>query len=150
MVNPRDKGARAETQARNLLIQYTGLNWLRTPLSGALDAQHGMKSDLYVPNAKNYYAVEVKHYKDEHFNTSLFTGKNPQLLDWWAQAARQGEQMGRKPLLLFKHDRSKWFSAYEEMPSTNYRYVFVNVEPYEFYVSLLEDYLKFEKPKFTD
>lgn len=145
----KNKGTRAESAAKEILHKYTGLNWQRTPLSGALDAKHGLKSDLYIPDAKNNYCVEVKHYKDEHFNTSLFTGKNPQLIDWWEQAVRQGQQVGRKPLLLFKHDRSKWFAAFQDMPGYNYRFVFVNFEPHEFYVATLDDYLQFEQPKFV-
>ena len=148
MVNPRDKGARAEAQARKLLKEATGLQWERTPGSGALNEKHGLKGDIYVPNEKNIYCVEVKHYKDEHFNTSLFTGKTPQLIVWWEQAVRQGLQTNRLPLLIFKHDRSKWFVAFTEMPSSNYRYVFVNFEPYEFYVAALEDWLQAEDPKF--
>jgi len=149
MVDSRDKGARAEAQAKKYLKDATGLNWQRTPGSGALHEQHMLKGDLYIPNAKNNYCVEVKHYKDEHFNTSLFTGKNPQLIDWWEQAVRQGKQVDRKPLLLFKHDRSKWFAAFQDMPAYNYRYVFVNFDPHEFYVSTLDDYLQFEQPKFV-
>lgn len=149
MVDSRQKGSRAEMQARNYLREKTGLKWERTPGSGALNEKHGLKGDLYVPNEKNNFCVEAKHYKDEHFNTSLFTGKNPQLIDWWEQAVRQGTQVNRKPLLIFKHDRSKWFAAFQDMPVYNYRYVFVNFEPHEFYVATLEDYLQFENPKFV-
>lgn len=149
MVDSRDKGARAEAQAKALLKEKTGLKWERTPGSGALNEKHGLKGDLYIPNSRNNYCVEVKHYKEEQFNTSLFTGKNPQLIDWWEQAVRQGKQVQRKPLLLFKHDRSKWFVAFEDMPTHNYRYAFINIEPYEFYVATLEDYLTLEKPKFV-
>jgi len=148
MVDSRDKGARAEAQARKLLKELTKLGWERTPGSGALNEKHGLKGDIYVPNEKNIYCVEVKHYKDEHFNTSLFTGKNPQLIEWWEQAVRQGNQTSRLPLLIFKHDRSKWFVAFTEMPTSAYRYVFVNFEPYEFYVATLEDWIQYEDPKF--
>ena len=149
MVDSRDKGARAEAQLKKVLKEYTGLGWERTPGSGALNEKHKLKGDLYIPDAKNNYCVEVKHYKDEHFNTHLFTGKNPQLIEWWEQAKRQGGQTGRKPLLVFKHDRSKWFVAFEDMPNYSYRYVFVNLPPHEFYVATLDDFLSLEKPKFT-
>ena len=66
----------------------------------------------------------------------------------WEQAVRQGTQTTRLPLLIFKHDRSKWFVAFTEMPTYNYRYVFVNFEDYEFYVATLEDWIKSENPKF--
>lgn len=149
MVDSRDKGARAEAQARKFLKEHTGLQWERTPGSGALNEKHKLKGDIYIPDAKNVYCIEVKHYADDHFTSQLFTGKTPQLIEWWQQAKRQGDQVGRKPMLIFKHDRSKWFVAFEDMPNYNYRYVFVNIEPYEFYVAQLEDLLKIEKPKFT-
>ena len=50
MVDPRAKGARAETQVRDKLRELTALNWERVPSSGALDPKHGLKGDLYVPN----------------------------------------------------------------------------------------------------
>lgn len=149
MSNPsKEKGTRAETLAKEVLTKLTGLNWQRTPLSGALDAKHGLKSDLYIPNERNVYAVEVKHYKDDHLNTTLFTGKNPQLIDWWKQTVRESEQINRKPLLIFKHDRSKLFCAYTEMPSTSLPYIFVSIQGYEFYISLLEDWVTHEDIEF--
>ena len=148
MVDSRDKGARAEAQARKVLKQHTGLQWERTPGSGALNEKHKLKGDIYIPDAKNVFCVEVKHYADDHFTSQLFTGKNPQLIEWWQQTKRQGVQVSRKPMLIFKHDRSKWFVAFEDMPTYNYRYAFVNIDPYEFYVAQLEDWLTIEKPKF--
>lgn len=144
----RAKGARAETTIRDKLRELTGLGWERVPSSGALDPKHGLKGDLYVPNEKNLYVVEVKHYADDHLTSSLLTAKSPQLLEWWSQAARQGIQVGKRPVLIFKHDRSKIFAAFEEPPSTDYRYYFVCADGHSFFVSILEDYIKHEQPKF--
>lgn len=113
MVDSRQKGARAETQAKEKLKSHTGLNWQRVPGSGALDEKHGLKGDLYVPNEKNIYCVEVKHYKDDHLTSKVLTGKNPQLLEWWKQTVRESNQVDRTPFLLFKYDRSKWFVMLE-------------------------------------
>lgn len=148
MVDSREKGARAESVIRDTLRKATGLQWERTPGSGALNEKHGLKGDLYVPNEKNLYCTEVKHYKDDHFTSSLLTGKNPQIIEWWEQAVRQGIQVSKKPLLIFKHDRSKVFVAYQHMPTADYRYVFVAVLGHEFYVALLDDFLQHENPKF--
>lgn len=149
MVDPRAKGSTAETKVRDELRKYTGLKWERVPGSGALNEKHGLKGDVYVPNERNLYCVEVKHYKDDHFNTSLFTGKSPQLIEFWQQTIRESAQVGKTPLLIFKHDRSKLFAAFKEMPTVNYRYAFVNVLGHEFYVSTLDDFLTYEKPKFV-
>lgn len=151
MSNPsKEKGTRAETLIRDELRKYTNLQWERTPMSGALDPKHGLKADLYIPNEKNVFCVECKHYADDHFTSTLLTSKNPQIIDWWQQAVRQGKQVGRKPLLLFKHDRSKVFAAYEDMPDNDYRFVFLNLLGYNFYISLMSDWLQFEKPRFVE
>jgi Holliday junction resolvase len=148
MVDSRDKGARAESVVKDKLKELTGLKWERTPGSGALNEKHGLKGDLYIPNEKNYYVVEVKHYKDDHLTSAVLTGKNPQILEWWQQAIRQGKQVDKIPLLIFKFDRSKLFAAYEAMPTANYRYMFISIEGQEFYTALLDDYIKYEQPKF--
>lgn len=148
MVDSREKGARAETTVRDVLRKYTKLMWERVPGSGALNEKHQLKGDLYVPGEKNLYVIEVKHYKDDHLTSSILTGKNPQLLEWWKQAVRQGEQVNKIPLLTFKFDRSKIFVAFTEVPSAKYRYIMVYLDGYEFFVALLEDYLTFENPKF--
>ena len=148
MVDSRDKGARAETVMRDALRKHTGLKWERVPGSGALNEKHQLKGDLYVPGEKNLFVTECKHYADDHLTSSILTGKNPQILDWWEQALRQGRQVSKTPLLIFKFDRSKIFAAFEDIPSSKYRYMFVSVGEYEFFVALLDDYLTYEQPKF--
>lgn len=113
MVDSRQKGARAETALVKLLKEDTGLNWKRVPGSGALHADHLLKGDVYVPGEYNYYCIEVKHYKDCQLTSKVLTDKDPMLLQWWSQAVRQGEQTSKVPLLFFKHDRSKWFVAFD-------------------------------------
>ena len=49
----------------------------------------------------------------------------------------------------YKFDRSQWFVAFKDMPSTNYRFMFINVCGHEFYTCLLEDWIKNEQPNFT-
>lgn len=148
MVDPRAKGARAETQVRDKLRELTKLNWERVPSSGALDPKHGLKGDLYIPNQNNLYVVEVKHYAEDHLTSNILTDKSPQLLTWWQQAAKQGQQVNKIPILIFKHDRSKIFVAFEEIPSNTYNYLFINSSNYELFVSQLEDWYKHEQPKF--
>lgn len=111
MVDSRQKGARAEAALKKVLRDATGLNFQRTPGSGALNETHKLKGDIYIPNAANKYCIEVKHYKDDHLTSKILTGKNPQLIEWWEQAVRQGEQVDMQPILFFKFDKSKWFVA---------------------------------------
>ena len=148
MVDSREKGARAETVARDALRKLSKLQWERTPGSGALDPKHLLKGDLYIPGEKNLYVVEVKHYAEDHLTSALLTHKKPQFFEWWEQAVRQGNQVKQKPLLIFKFDRSKLFVGYEDIPSGVYNYMFVNAHGYEVYISLLEDWYENEQPKF--
>ena len=64
MVDPRAKGARAEAVIRDELRRLTGHKWERTPGSGTLNEKHGLKGDLYIPNEKNIFCVEAKHYAE--------------------------------------------------------------------------------------
>lgn len=148
MVDSREKGARAETTVRDELRKLTGLKWERVPGSGALNEKHGLKGDLYIPNEKNVFCVEVKHYAEDQLTSKILTGKNPQLIEWWKQAVRQGKQVDRKPLLIFKHDRSKIFVAYEEFPSSQLQYLMANIDEHEFFISILSEWINQEKPKF--
>ena len=148
MVDVRQKGATAETKARDELRKLTGLKWERVPGSGALDPKHLLKGDLYVPGEGNLYSVEVKHYKECHIDHSLISGKSPQIIEWWEQAVRQGVQVGKEPLLIFKHDRSKFYAAFNSIPTAEYPYIFVNKDGHSFYISLLDDYIVNDQPKF--
>lgn len=149
MVDSRVKGAKAETVVRDMLRKYTGLSWERVPGSGSLDPKHNLKGDLYIPGKDNIYVVECKHYADDHFTTELFTSKNPILISWWEQCVRQGIQVNKKPLLIFKHDRSKLFVMHDsDYPTSKYRVATISILDYNTIVSLLEDWLIYEKPKF--
>ncbi len=151
MVDVRAKGAKAETDVRDVLRKATKLMWERTPGSGALDPKHLLKGDLYIPGKENLYCVEVKHYAEDHITSQLLTSKNPQIIEWWEQAIRQGKQVDRKPLLIFKFNRSKMFVAHQDMPSyidANYRTLYITACGYEFYISTLLEWLEHEQPKF--
>ncbi len=149
VVDSRQKGARTELKVRDLLREYTELEWERVPASGALDEKHGLKGDLYVPGEKNRYCIEVKGYADDHLTSQILTSKSPTILDWWEQTLRESLQVKRQPLLFFKFDRSKIFVAFSDMPtSDDYHYVFVHRQPHEFYVALAEDWLLHEHLEF--
>jgi hypothetical protein len=151
VVDSRQKGARTETLARDMLRKYTGLNWERVPGSGALDPKHQLKGDLYVPGQTNRFCVEVKGYADDHINSGLLTHKTPQLVEWWQQTDRQARQVDKLPLLIFKYDRSKLFVAtvaYDLDMLENRWLLYSNGGDYEFYIMLLEDWLSESTVKF--
>lgn len=123
--------------------------WERTPMSGALDAKHMMKGDVYVPGVNTRYCVEVKHYADIEVDIRLLTSKNPIFRQWWAQTVREAGQMNKEPLLVFKHNRSKWFAAslsenvYFSMLDTEQS--FLMLHPEEIVICLLTEFCKYER-----
>jgi Holliday junction resolvase len=150
MVDSRAKGARAESDIAKVLKTKTGLDFKRVPLSGGLHASHGLKGDLYLANSLNIYCIEIKHYKDDHLTSKILTDKTPQIIEWWVQTIREAAQVSRKPVLIYKFDRSKIFVAFKEPPSTDdYRYAFLNIDGHQFFTAKLEDWLDHEKPRFT-
>lgn len=144
MIDSRAKGRTAETKARDELRKLTGLMWERTPLSGALDAKHKLKGDIYVPQVNTKYCVEVKHYADDHISTKLLTGKS-MIYEWWEQTTREAGQMDKEPLLLFKHNRSKWFAGFNDVnvfSKIPFDTKIITIEPIGIFVCLLTDFCK--------
>ena len=78
MVDSRAKGARGEYLVRDMLREATGLKFERVPASGALEY---LKGDIYVPNNKNLYCIEVKNYADSPLTDKIFTDKKPPRVD---------------------------------------------------------------------
>lgn len=151
MVDPRVKGATAETKVRDELRTLTGLKWERVPGQGSLDPKHLLKGDIYLPGEKCRYCVEVKAYAESHIDHLLLSGTGKhQLVQWMEQAIRQGAQVNKIPLLIFKHNRSKLFCAFLDMPLFEEPYLFISKDGLEFYVSMLSDYIKYNNPKFIE
>ena len=144
----KDKGTRAENSLKKLLKEKTGLGWERTPLSGALDAKHLLKGDLYIPGEKNKYCIEVKHYAESAINHLLISGVNPQLIKWWEQAEREAMENKALPLLVFKHDRSKWYMAIEDC-GLYHKYITLSTPIYKLDICLFEDWLEVVEPEFV-
>jgi Holliday junction resolvase len=138
MVDARDKGMRAEIALRDLLRKDTGLKWERVPASGALSASHKLKGDLYIPEVKNKYCVEVKHYAEDQISTKILTDKNPVLHQWWEQTLRESGEVSKEPLLAFKHDRSKWFigtlDLVEDIPHIYIGEIYISILRYEVWI----------------
>lgn len=146
MIDSRAKGARIELQARDKLRELTGLSWERVPASGALNEKHGLKGDLYVPNTNNIYCVEVKGRKDPILNHKILNSAKSDLEKFWDQAQSQALKVNKFPILIFKWDRSKFYVAYAKKPDyVFYPWVHINAIDNDFFVSYLEDFIKYEK-----
>lgn len=112
MTNSRQKGALAEKKLAELLKEYSGLDFIRTPGSGS----GTLKGDLYIPSKSNIYCIEIKHYEESHFNDKILTSSSNNFIQWWTKLVKQAKQSNKKPLLFFKYNRSKWFVTTEQKP----------------------------------
>ena len=147
MVDSRAKGARGEYLVRDMLRDATKLPFERVPASGALAY---LKGDLYVPNEKNIYCIEVKNYADSPFNDSIFTAlRTNNLIRWWKKVEKQAHGGNQEPLLFFKYNRSTVFVVYREMPcSDDLHYTYINW--LDCYVSVASEWLGEERPEFLN
>lgn len=146
MVDSRAKGARGEYLIRDMLREATGYKFERVPASGALEY---LKGDLYVPNERNRFCIEVKNYADSPLNDSIFTAqKTNNLIRWWKKVVIQAEGGNQEPLLFFKYNRSKVFVVTQEPPENTEQYIFINF--LNCFVLLAEDWLNLEKVEFLN
>jgi len=145
MVDSRAKGAEGEKQVRELLRKHTGLEFQRVPMSGALPF---MKGDLFIPDTAMNYCIEVKFYKNSHFDDKILTSKSNAFIGWWNQAEDQATKTNRKPLLFFKYNRSKIFVGTRDMPENTKHFMYVG--HLNCYVLVAEHWLHSEKPRFIN
>ena len=95
MVDSRAKGARGEYLVRDLLRQHTGLQFERVPMSGALEY---LKGDLYVPNEKNFFCIEVKNYAESPLSDKILSQiKTNNLWRWWRKLVTQAIAGKQRP-----------------------------------------------------
>jgi len=137
VVNPRAKGALGETKVMELLNSKTPHTFERTPGSGS-----GLiKGDLHIPKFKNVFCIEVKNYAESPLSDKILTTKTNDLLVWWEKLIRQSQ--GKKPLLIFKYNRSKFFVAVDTKPTNVEKYI--DFPWLNCYIMLLDDWLEKEK-----
>jgi len=146
MVDSRAKGARGEYLVRDLLREKTNLQFERVPLSGALEY---LKGDLYVPNERNLYCIEVKNYAESPLTDKVLTQKRTNnLVNWWNKLLVQAEGGNQLPLLFFKYNRSKIFVGTQHVPEVCEDYIYISY--LGCYLLLANDWLDNEKVKFIN
>ena len=115
---------RGEYLVRDFLRDATNLQFERVPQSGALEY---LKGDIYVPNEKNNYCIEVKFYKESPLSDKVFTQERTNdLARWWKKICEQAKIQDQLPLLFFKYNRSKIFVCTYERPKSDVRYIYIN------------------------
>ena len=140
MVNKsKIKGTAYEAKIKKYLNSHLNIEFERMPLSGAIEY---LKGDLWTPHdtAAWPYCIECKHYKDIQWN-NLLTAKTTDLLNFWRQAEREAEVMKKKPLLIFRWNRSKDFVGWSDEIEVDH-YVEIKSFGCHFKVTQLDDWIK--------
>ena len=139
MTNASKNKRRAfEYVVRDKLTETFNSQFERVPLSGALTY---LKGDVYPPWLPDFpWTVEAKHHKEVEWNNVL-TAKTSLILEFWDQTTREALVMKKKPLLVYKWDRSKIYACwFDDMVKTR-NFVHIRSGTREFYMSLLDDWL---------
>lgn len=132
------KGSAYEAKIALLLSKEFGKEFRRVPLSGAIDY---LKGDIWMPHDTAWfpYCIECKHYASIEWN-NLLTSKTTDMYSFWAQTVREAEVMHKKPLLIFRWNRSKDFVAFsDEIVVDNY--IEIKSFGHQFKIALLSEWL---------
>ena len=109
MTDSKAKGNRGEALVRTELRNRTGLNFEKTPNSGASFVE-GLKGDLYLPNQRNEFTIEVKNYAEDGFTSHILEGKGD-FLRWWEQCVAASKVNKNTPMVIYRWNRSKMYCA---------------------------------------
>ena len=140
------KGSAYEAKIKKYLNSHLNIEFERMPLSGAIEY---LKGDLWTPHdtAAWPYCIECKHYKDIQWN-NLLTAKTTDLLQFWRQTVREAEVMRKKPLLIFRWNRSKDFVGWNDEIEVDH-YVEVKSFGCQFKITQLDDWILALKNKYN-
>lgn len=134
------KGSAYEAKIKDKLNEeFPNIRFERVPLSGSISY---LKGDIWTPHdtARWPWCIEAKHYATLEWN-NLLTAKTTDILNFWKQTLREAETMNKRPLLIFRWNRSKDFVAYDDYIKIE-SFIQVNSFGYNFKIALLEDWLE--------
>jgi hypothetical protein len=117
----KNKGKAGEQRTANLLMEFTGRNFRRTPGSGGFNKQGGVQvagyvfgGDVICDDPKFAFCVENKNRPDAFsFPQLAAVPESAQFAEWWYQATTDAKSLDRLPMLVFKaaHASSKTVAA---------------------------------------
>ena len=139
------KGSAYEAKIRDLLTKELNIEFKRMPLSGSIEY---LKGDLWTPHdtAAWPYCIECKHYKEVNWN-GLLTATSSDLLNFWRQAQREAEVMKKKPLVIYRWNRSKDYVCWDDEVEIE-NYIKCSVFGCKFKMGLLNDWIAEIKSSF--
>ena len=108
------KGYRYETRVKNLLTEFTGVDFRRTPNSGgwnktggAVIREESFVGDVISNNSRFKFSVEAKaHYEDFSFTAILVNPNKCLFTSWWEQCVEDAKKHSLLPLLFFKPNKT--------------------------------------------
>lgn len=121
----KQKGSRFELAISKYLSELFGMEFRRTPNSGAYtggknrknatnmrgDVQEILSGDIIAP--KNFpYLIECKSYKDKPSFTALINGRDATFDKWLNQNKNDAEFVEKRPLLFFKINFSGEYAVF--------------------------------------
>ena len=141
----KTKGRAFEYIVRDKLSEAFESKFERVPLSGALTY---LKGDVYPPWMPDFpWCVEAKNHKEVEWN-NLLTAKTNSIIEFWNQAEKQANIMKKRPLLVYKWDRSKIHCCWSDNLVVVDKYIEINVLATPFKMALFEDWLNNAKQVF--
>lgn len=110
-VDSKDKGDRGEYAVRDLLQEWWGTDFAKTPKSGGFSTKKfrrdwNAEADVVTPDESFPFAVEVKWREGWCFE-QIITAPKTEIWEWWEQAKGQSED--KLTLLVFKRNYKPWF-----------------------------------------
>lgn len=135
-VNPRQKGAVGENKVKEFLEARTPYTFTRTPGSGS----GAIKGDLWIEGKNNRFCIEVKNYAESPLNDKIFTSKTNNFVIWWTKLQKQAKP--KKPLLIFRYNRSQMFVATDIKPTNSENYI--DIRWLNCYCLLLDEWIQKE------
>ncbi len=107
-INSKNKGNTNERVAAKWMEQWTGQKFARVPQSGGLHWAGGASVSGDVVAQDDAYrrdflfSIETKHRKDMTLTKNL--RGNSKIYEFWRQARRDAQSIGKIPLALFRRD----------------------------------------------
>lgn len=108
----RNKGQRGERKVAEIISDWWGADFTRTPSSGGFRTKEfreewNAEGDLVTPDEDFPFSVECKWQEGWTFDEMLTAPRCKPWL-WWEQTLDQ-TTVNKMPLLIFKRNRKPWF-----------------------------------------
>ena len=114
MINSKAKGSSFERKVAGALSDWSGMEFHRTPMSGALHWSNDKRviSDIVPPQDLADWPLSIECKKVEYdWDFSTIMSGTSTFWKHWKQAEDDAEREGLKPLLIFSKNRREIYSV---------------------------------------